>query len=67
MKNKNQITLKIQPEIKRGLKTLADREDISVSDVVRIAIREKLGIKSSFFCIKSVANNTNNSNKPEGK
>ena len=46
---------------------MADREDISVSDVVRIAIREKLGMKSSFFCIKSVANNTKNSNKPEGK
>lgn len=54
-----QISFKLKKADKVNLCALAEKEGLSVSDIVRIAIREKL--RSSFFYNKSVANNTKKS------
>lgn len=48
----DQITIKIKPEIKKILEDIAAAEELSVSDVVRRIIKEK--IKPNFFCNKSI-------------
>ena len=58
----NQITLKLKPEMKRRLKEIADSEGLSISDVVRLALREKL--RSPFFYSnKCDLNNRKNAKK----
>lgn len=61
---KEQITIKITKETKRTLEQLAREEEISVSDVVRKIIREK--INSLFFANKSIQINTNNNKAKKG-
>lgn len=54
----NQITFKVTPEMKRKLKKLADSEGLSIADIVRLSLRDKLN-KSVFFGNKRGVNNRN--------
>lgn len=65
MNNENQITFKIHPKLKRALQSLAKQEGLSVSDIVRMSVIEKIKGQPSFFCIKRVA--INNKNSKESK
>lgn len=62
----NQITFKVKPEVKARLKEIADNEGLSIADIVRLAIRDKLQMPF-FYANKCGVNNRNNSGKAEGK
>ncbi len=47
-----QLTFRLKPETRAALKAIAKKRELSESDIVREAIREKV---SSFFCNKSKA------------